>query len=293
NAMKFWTKGEDAPVAVWIGHHPAALIPANVKKDYPASHYPLTGSFLGEPLRLVPTELWGEKLLVPADAEIVFEGVIPRNVHEAEGPFGEYTGYAGAQRPSWIIDVQRVTHRKDAMYHDIAGGAADHLVLGGFQMEARVYDVVKRVVPELQNVHVPISGCCRFHAYLQLRKTRPGIGKDAISAAFAADFRIKHVFAVDEDIDIFNEKEILWTIATRSQWNRDLTMLVGGTASTLDPSSGLPFGCRAGIDCTLPPPEPGMPPPFPVKNKVPDDVMNKIQLKTFVAPDELAKMSNE
>jgi len=173
NIMKFWSSGQDAPVAVWIGHHPAPLIPANMKMEYPKSHCSIVGGFLQEDFRLVPSELFGEKLLVPADAEIVFEGYVPKDVYEAEGPFGEYTGYTGPQRPSMIINVKRLTHRKDALYHDIAAGKPDHQLIGGFAIEARIYDIVKRVVPELTNVHVPVSGCCRFHAYLQIKKTRP------------------------------------------------------------------------------------------------------------------------
>ncbi len=127
NMRKWWAQGKDMPVAVWIGHHPAGIAGAQTRLGYPESHYPAMGGVLGEPLRLVPTELFGDKLLVPADAEIVFEGYVPKDVFEAEGPFGEYAGYLGPQRPSPVIEVKCVTYRKDAIYHGIGVGLADHL----------------------------------------------------------------------------------------------------------------------------------------------------------------------
>jgi UbiD family decarboxylase len=97
NVMKFWKMGQDAPAAVWIGHHPAVFLGANVKTSYPEDHYPYAGGLLGERLRIVPTESCGDARRVPADAE-------------AEGPFGEYHGYEGPQRPSMAMDVTAVSH---------------------------------------------------------------------------------------------------------------------------------------------------------------------------------------
>ena len=122
NMMKFWARGEDAPIAFWIGHHPAVSIGAQAKLDYPESHWATAGALAGEPVRRVPTELFGDSLRVPADAEIVLEGRVPRNRFEPEGPFGEYTGYAGEATLSPVFVLERITHRRDAIYHDIASG---------------------------------------------------------------------------------------------------------------------------------------------------------------------------
>jgi 2,5-furandicarboxylate decarboxylase 1 len=285
NLEKWWGRGEDMPIAVWIGHHPAAISGGQARLGYPESHYPSMGGVLGEPLRLVGTETFGDKILVPADAEMVIEGYVPRDVFEAEGPFGEYPGYIGPQRPSQVIEVTCVTHRKDAIYHGLGVGQADHLVLlGNFPMEARLYSVVKSVVPELLNVFVPISGR-RNHVYLQVRKTRAGIGKEAIMAALPVDSRIKHVFVVDEDVDLFDEGEILWSVAYRSQWDKDLVVVKGASVFPLDPSVPAPgdFGTRGGIDATCPPPiELGLPRYYLMRNKSPDDVAERIQVDDYV-----------
>ncbi len=291
NINKWWDRGEDMPVAVWIGHHPAAVAGAQSRLGYPESHYPAMGGVLGEPARLVASETFGDSLLVPAEAEIVIEGYVPKDVFEAEGPFGEYPGYIGPQRPSPVIEVTCVTYRQGAIYHGIGVGLADHLVLlGNFPLEARIYNVVKNVVPELQNVFVPMSGR-RNHVYLQVKKTRPGIGKDAIMATLPCDSRLKHVFVVDEDVDIFNESQVLWSVAYRSQWDRDVVIVPGTAVFPLDPSLPAPgnIGTRGGIDATMPPPiGAGLPRFFQMVNKSPDEVAQAIKVEDFVSPEMLA-----
>lgn len=291
NLQKWWARGEDMPVAVWIGHHPAGLAGAQVRLGYPESHYPAMGGVMEEPVRLVPTELFGERIMVPADAEIVIEGHVPVGIIEAEGPFGEYPGYIGPQRPSPVIEVKCVTHRKRAIYHDVGVGLADHLMMmGNFPLEARIYDIAKRAIPEVVNVHVPLSGR-RNHAYIQLKKTRPGIGRDAILSALTADTRLKHIFVVDEDIDIFDEEEVLWAVAYRSQWDKDVVIVRDMATFPLDPSLSAPgyTGTKGGIDCTMPPPlGPGLPRPFQQTNRPPADVENRVRLEDFVTPEQLS-----
>ncbi|MBU1156171.1 MAG: UbiD family decarboxylase [Proteobacteria bacterium] len=285
NIWKWWGQGKDMPVAIWIGHHPAGISGAQSRLAYPESHYPSMGGVMGEAVKLVPSELFGEDIMVPADAEMVIEGYVPREVFEAEGPFGEYPGYIGPQRPSPVIDVKCVTYRKDAIYHGLGVGLADHLVLlGNFPLEARIYNVVKSVIPELMNVFVPISGR-RNHVYVQVKKTRPGIGKEAIMATLPCDSRLKHVFVIDEDMDLFNESDIMWSIAYRSQWDRDLVVVEGAAVFPLDPSVPSPgnIGTRGGIDATMPPPiGNGLPRFYQMVNKTPEDVAAAIQLEDFV-----------
>ena len=80
NMQKWWARGEDMPIAIWIGHHPAALTGGQARLAYPESHYPAIGGIMGAPVRLVPTETFGDKLMVPADAEIVIEGYVPKDI---------------------------------------------------------------------------------------------------------------------------------------------------------------------------------------------------------------------
>ena len=296
NMQKWWTRGEDMPVAVWIGHHPTGLAGGQVRLGYPESHYPAMGGVMEEPVRMVPSETFGEQIMVPADAEIVIEGYVPVGVIEAEGPFGEYPGYIGPQRPSPVIEVKCVTHREKAIYHDVGVGLADHLMMmGNFPIEARIYDLVKQAVPEVLNVHVPLSGR-RNHVYVQVRKTRPGMGREVILSALTADTRLKHIIVVDEDIDVFNEQEVLWAIAYRSQWDKDVIVIPGMSTFPLDPSISAPgyTGAKGGIDCTMPPPlGPGLPRPYQVTNHPPEEVEKRIRLEDYVTPEQLRKFPGQ
>jgi 2,5-furandicarboxylate decarboxylase 1 len=254
NLRKFWARGEPCPVAFWIGHHPAVLLGTQAKLRYPESHWAAAGGVLGEPLKVVPSVLHGERIMVPADAEIVIEGYAAPDQMHADGPFGEYTGYLGARVQAPVVDVRCITMRRDALYHDYGSGLTDMLVPDNMAMEGKVYQLVKAVAPSLVNVHVPTEGR-RFHAYLQLRDPARGEARDALTAALAYR-RLKTVVAVDADVDLFAPQSVLWALATRVQWSRDSIIVDGLSGSNLDPSlyDGADTASKIGIDATLPPP---------------------------------------
>ena len=271
NMRKFWAKGEDCPVVFWIGHHPAVLMGTQAKLGYPESHWSACGGLIGEPLRVVPSRTFGDKIMVPADAEIVIEGTVPREVFEADGPFGEYTGYLGPQVAAPVCDVTCITMRKNAIYHDYGSGLTDMLVPDNMAMEGKVYSLAKSVEPSLQNVYVPAQGR-RFHAYMQFGKAGPGEVRDALTAALAYR-RLKLAIAVDEDIDLFDDSEMFFALATRVQWSRDSFTIDGLSGSLLDPST--PMGAKTlskmAIDAATPlPPSPGAPSPVPPRSSVPE-----------------------
>lgn len=270
NLRKYWQRGEACPVAFWIGHHPAVLMGTQAKLDYPQSHWDAAGGVIGESLRLVPSITHGPSIMVPADAELVIEGFAPPGVMTADGPFGEYTGYAGPQVAAPLVEVSCITRRVDAIYHDYGSGLTDMLVPDNMAMEGRLFAIVHAVAPSLVNVHVPTSGR-RFHAWLQLREPQRGEVRDALAAALSYR-RVKTAVAVDEDVDIFASDEVLWALATRVQWSRDSFVLDGLSTSTLDPSlpAGAQTGSKLAVDATLPPrPAPGQPRPVAPRATVP------------------------
>ncbi len=269
NIKKYWDRGEPCPVAVWIGHHPAVVMGTQAKIGYPESHWGAAGAALGAPVRLVASISHGDLIRVPADAEIVIEGFIPPDRLEAEGPFAEFTGYQGPQVANPVVEVTAITRRADALYQDCGSGLADHLIPDNMAMEGAIFAMCRNAAPALRTVHVPFSGR-RFHAYLQFRDPRPGEVRDALVAALSYR-RLKAVMAFDEDIDIFDDRAVLWALSTRLQWDRDLIRVDGLTEANLDPSS--PPGARSttktALDATLPPPRrPGAPRPMAPVNRV-------------------------
>jgi UbiD family decarboxylase len=172
--------GEDMPAAYWIGHHPLALLGAANHVGPEESHYETAGGTLGSPLRLVVSETLGEKFLVPADAEVVIEGYMPKGQRKPEGPLGEYTRHVGPQRWGPLLKVTAVTHRRDAYWDDVMVGHTHWII--SLTKEGEVFRAVQRSVPGVKAVHLPMSGCGVAHVYIQIRKTvrvranRGGVG---------------------------------------------------------------------------------------------------------------------
>jgi 2,5-furandicarboxylate decarboxylase 1 len=291
--------GDGLPVVAWIGHHPAACMGALTRVSIDVDEYSVIGGLLGEPLRVTPSETWGDKFLVPADAEIVIEGTISPSEKGRHGLRADFARYYSPETFRPIMTVHAITHRRDAIYHDIHLGARDQDHLGGIPLEGSIYRAVKQSVPTVKNVHLPSSGCSRFHAYVQIKKTAAGQGREAIVAALAVDRRIKHVVVVDEDINIYDDAEVLWAIATRSRWDRDLVVIPNLSSTTRDPTAyaGSPGNlsyhsytvAKGGIDATMPAP----PEPFEIRIKVPEEVMQKIRLEDTIAAGLLAKIPRD
>jgi 2,5-furandicarboxylate decarboxylase 1 len=270
NLRQFEEAGEDMPAAYWIGHHPLVVLGAATHVGPDESHYETAGGTLGTPLRLVPSETLGDKFLVPADAEVVIEGYVPKGQRKPEGPFGEYTRHVGPQRWCPLLKVTAVTYRKSAYWDDVMVGHTHWI--SSLTKEGAVLELVKHSVPGIKAVHVPISGCGVSHVSLQLRKTVEGQGKTAAAAALAGFFDIKHAFVFDEDVDIFDEREVLMALATRFQADRGLLVLPGMNGSPLDPSAPeRNVTAKAAFDCTKP-----LGKPFAERLAISNEVLSRI-----------------
>ena len=217
------------------------------------------------------------------------EGIVEDYTEYPEGPLGEYTGYIGPQIPNPQFKVTAITHRKDAYWHDILVGRVDNFVMGGFALEGGVYEAVRQRVPSCVAAYLPVSGICRMHVYLQLEKPRRGDAKEAIMAAIPVDFRLKHVFVFDTDIDIFDDKEAMFALASRPQWDKDVMIFEGTRIAECDPTApDEGVMTKGGIDCTKPAEE-----NFSELNKTDDEVFSKIQLEDFISKKDLESMKTE
>lgn len=252
-----WRKHElrnlPTEVAIVIGHHPAFHLGCLSFTPLDVDEFTIAGAMLGEPLRLVKCET--VDLEVPADAEIVLEGVIPPGIREKEAPFGEYPGTYGPQRNSPIVQISAMTMRRDAYYQDAFVGHPDNLLLSGVVRSSAIFKTVKIACPTVKAVHMPLSGRCRFICYIAMEKIIEGDPKNAAMAAFAADPFLKFVIVVDHDVDILNDSEVLHAIATRLRADTDTFMVTHARGSPLDPASydpqaGSHIVTKVGIDAT-------------------------------------------
>jgi UbiD family decarboxylase len=110
-----------------------------------------------------------------------------------------------------------------------------------------------------QAVREPVAVCCTassggmYNVRVSLRQRNPGEARNAIAAVFCSSGDVKHVFVVDDDVDVFSDEQIDWALATRFQADRDFVMASGFRCVPLDPSlQGSRTGAKGGFDCTKP-----------------------------------------
>ncbi|MBN2488688.1 MAG: UbiD family decarboxylase [Methanosarcinaceae archaeon] len=238
-------KGDPLPVAIVIGADPAVTF-ASTTRVPAGKEFEYAAALRGSPVELFRCE---NGVKVP-HAEIVLEGYIDPVERAEEGPFVDITGTYDLVRREPVIHITRVIHRKDPIYHGILPAGGEHLLMMGVPYEPKIFNAVGEVTT-VRNVVLTEGGCCYLHAIVQIEKQTEGDGKNAIMAAFAAHTSLKHVVVVDDDIDIFDPKDVEFAIATRVKGDSDILVIPGVRGSSLDPR-GAPDGTttKVGIDAT-------------------------------------------
>ncbi len=248
--LRCQARGKNLEVAVVLGAHPAVHLAAGAKVAMEVDEFDIAGGLLQQPVELVKCQTI--EVEVPANAEIVLEGEILADVYEDEGPYGEYTGYSTYRSTRNVLVVKAITRRKKPLYLDVIPGySTEHLLLGRVAKEAHVFERLKEVVPTLKALNYPKSGT-HFHAYMSFKKTAEGQARHALMLLFGLDSYLKLAVAVDEDIDVFNEEEVLWAIATRFQADTNMFVVPKVFCNRLDPSSVEGMSAKLGLDATLP-----------------------------------------
>src|SRR2546428_1610056 len=245
--------GEELKVAVCIGLDPWNLIAGGTSVEYGVDESriasALTTSCLKKPVDMVRIK---NGLTAPADAEYVLEGRLTRETH-AEGPFVDAVKTYDRVRDEPVLVVERVYHRNDPIFHIIVGGSDEHFAFMGMPREPAIYSAVSRAVPHVKAVRLTEGGCAWLHGVVSIRKQHPGDAKNAIMAAFGAHTSMKQVTIVDEAIDVFDDRDVEWAVATRFQADRGLVVLQGVRGSSIDPSANDGITAKLGIDATRPP----------------------------------------
>jgi 2,5-furandicarboxylate decarboxylase 1 len=242
-------KGRPLPVAMVIGAHPLFMLAGAARLPYGVDERHVAGGLFGAPLEVVRTPKYG--IAVPAHAEYVLEGLIDPEAHAEEGPFGEFTGYSSDRSTNNLLRVETLMRRDDAWLLDVVGGnSAEHLNLGRIPRESEMVEKLKERFPGVTAVHYPSSGT-HFHAYVALKQSRPGEARQVMLGLLGWDPYLKTVIAVDADVDISRDEEVLWALATHFQPHLDVVMVEGLPGSALDPSaSGAGTTSRMGLDAT-------------------------------------------
>jgi 2,5-furandicarboxylate decarboxylase 1 len=284
-ARAYEARGEAMPIAIVVSHHPAFHIGALNVAPFGTDDYGVIGGMIGAPLRVTPSATLGDDFLIPADADVVIEGIVPPGVREVEGPFGEFPGTYGPQRVRWVIEVRAIQHRGNAIWQNVFSGHPDTWVLGSFPKEGSLFNRIKGVVPGVRAVHLPTSGVGRFHCYISIDKRVDGESKQAALIALGECDFVKHVFVVDADIDVYREDEVLWAVATRVQADEDVDVIKNVKGNALDPSQRDDImGAKMIVDATRP-----LSRPFEARIAVPEEAMRRIDIDRLIGRDQLER----
>ena len=266
-------KNRSTPTVVVVTHHPAFSLGSLNVAPFDSDDYEVIGALMNEPLRITPSETWGEDIMVPADADLIIEGEVPPNTRETEGPFGEFCGYFGPQRYSNLINVTAITYRHNAIYQDTFVGHAENWIMGAVPKEGSIYLKIKAVLPNVKGVHFSNSGCGRFNCYVSIDQVVEGQAKQAALIAMGNMGNVKHVIVVDSDVDPFNEEDVMWAVATRVQPDEDVDIIKNIRGNNLDPSiPGDLLSSKMIIDATKP-----VGRPFEERLSIPSEAMDKVK----------------
>lgn len=234
-------------VAIVIGVDPVfmfssvAWMPVGTKFD-------LVGSLYGEPVEMVKCESVG--LEIPGHAEIVLEGKILPHLRENDGPFGETSGYYVPYR-SPVIEIEAVTHRKDPYFQALHPWTNEAFILL-VSWEAETLQNLQNRFPGVRQLNL-IPDTVGAHAVISISKKDKGETRQMMLSTLIDNPYIKRVVVVDEDIDVYNPREVEWALATRFQPDIDLVVISDLGGSPLDPSTKPGYlTAKMGLDATKP-----------------------------------------
>ncbi|HJA00257.1 MAG TPA: UbiD family decarboxylase [Candidatus Collinsella stercoripullorum] len=266
--------GKPLPISISIGVDPAIEIAACFEPPTtPLGYNELgcAGALRGEPVKLAQCLTIDEQCI--ANAEYVIEGELLPDVRVREDQntdsgkaMPEFPGYTGgAQAALPVIKVKAVTTRKNPIMQTVIGPSEEHVSMAGIPTEASILTMVERALPgKVQNVYAASPGGGKYMAVIQFKKEIPsdeGRQRQAALLAFSAFPELKHVWLVDEDVDLFDIKDVIWAMNTRFQADIDVVTIPGVRCHPLDPSNDPTcdpsirdhgIACKTIFDCTVP-----------------------------------------
>ncbi|HQR97898.1 MULTISPECIES: 4-hydroxy-3-polyprenylbenzoate decarboxylase [unclassified Polaromonas] len=252
--------GQPYPVAVALGADPATILGAVTPVPDSLSEYQFAGLLRGARTDVV--RALGSGLRVPATSEIVLEGHIYPDAghpsgyqHALEGPFGDHTGYYNEQASFPVFTVDRITLRRDPIYHSTyTGKPPDEPAVLGMALNELFIPLLQRQFPEITDFYLPPEGCSYRMALVRIKKAYPGHARRVMMGVWShlrQFMYTKFVVVVDDDVDVRDWREVIWALTTRMDPARDTMLMENTPIDYLDfasPVSGL--GSKMGLDAT-------------------------------------------
>ena len=245
--------GDPFPIAVALGADPATILAAVTPVPDSLSEYGFAGLLRGSKTEVVKCKL--SELQVPASAEYILEGYIYPDEVAEEGPYGDHTGYYNETDFFPVFTIERITHRKNPIYHSTyTGRPPDEPAILGVALNEVFIPILQKQFPEIIDFYLPPEGCSYRVAVVSMKKQYPGHAKRVMMGvwSFLRQFMYtKFVIVVDDDVNTRDWHDVIWAMSTRVDPVRDFTMVENTPIDYLDfasPVSGL--GSKVGIDAT-------------------------------------------
>jgi 4-hydroxy-3-polyprenylbenzoate decarboxylase len=245
--------GEPFPIAVALGADPATILGAVTPVPDSLSEYAFAGLLRGGKTEVV--KCLGSGLQVPASAEFVLEGHIHPDDMADEGPFGDHTGYYNEVDRFPVFTIDRITHRRDPIYHSTyTGRPPDEPAVLGVALNEVFVPILQKQFPEITDFYLPPEGCSYRMACVSMKKQYPGHAKRVMLGvwSFLRQFMYtKFVIVTDDDVNVRDWNDVIWAMTTRMDPARDTTVIDNTPIDYLDfasPVSGL--GSKIGFDAT-------------------------------------------
>ena len=245
--------GQPYPVAVALGADPETILGAVTPVPDTLSEYAFAGLLRGKRTELVKAV--GSDLQVPARAEMILEGHIYPDEMAQEGPYGDHTGYYNEVDSFPVFTVERITHRKDPIYHSTyTGRPPDEPAILGVALNEVFVPILQKQFPEIVDFYLPPEGCSYRMAVVTIKKQYPGHAKRVMLGvwSYLRQFMYtKFVIVTDDDVNARDWNDVIWAITTRMDPSRDTVMIDNTPIDYLDfasPVSGL--GSKMGMDAT-------------------------------------------
>jgi len=244
---------EPFPVAVALGADPATLLGAVTPVPDTLSEYQFAGLLRGSKTEIA--KCLTHELQVAAGAEIVLEGWIHPGETAMEGPFGDHTGYYNEQERFPVFTIDRITTRRDPIYHSTyTGKPPDEPAVLGLALNEVFVPLLTRQFPEITDFYLPPEGCSYRIACVAMKKQYPGHARRVMFGiwSYLRQFLYtKFIIVTDDDVNVRDWKEVVWALATRVDPRRDTLITEHTPIDYLDFASPVPgLGSKMGIDAT-------------------------------------------
>ena len=256
---RYWERGQPVEVAAAWGVDPLYLMLGSQTFAKNISEYEYIGGIKGQAVPVVEGKTTG--LLLPANAEIVIEGVIRPNSVKSEGPFGEFPGYYGRPEAGCpLIEVTAMHYRSKPILTNALMADYPSCEQSGFFSvirSAKIWDDLDKLgVPGIKGVYAHPAAAGGFGmTVVSLEQRHAGHAAQVLALAAQVPggaYYTKWIVAVDDDIDPTNMDEVIWAMASRCNPIEDIDILRNTWSTWLDPTQNppekRPYGSKALIN---------------------------------------------